>query len=112
MTREERTARIKELEEELAQLKSEDKETYDHTKFEDDRLRILGEAVKKVKDMTKEDDGFTAFVSASISGKQSIFFGLGTEEGLSVLLAVAVKQVGEVLRNAFYEALLIASRMR
>ena len=113
MTQEERTARINELEKEITQLRAEEQDLHnDPAKFEDERLRILGEAVKKVKDMTKEGDEFSAFVSASTNGEQSIFFGLGTTKDLAILLAVAVKEAGEVLHQALIKALLIARRMK
>ncbi len=113
MTQEERRGRNNELEKEIKQLRAEEQDLHnDPAKFEDERLRILGEAVKKVKDMTKEGDEFSAFVSASTNGEQSIFFGLGTTKDLAILLAVAVKEAGEVLHQALIKALLIARRMK
>lgn len=99
MTQEERNARIKDLEEELAQLKREDKETYDPERFHDERLRILGEAAEKIRNLTKEGDKFTMFISAtSGNDKQAVIAGSGSLLDLAACISLGIKELGEELR--------------
>lgn len=111
MTQEERTARINELEKELGQLKREEQGAYDPGRFHDERLRILGEAVEKVRNLTKEGDEFTMFISAaSNNDKQGIIVGSGRIPDLSVCISLGIKKLGEELRLSVIPVLMTLSK--
>ena len=100
MTQEERNARIKELEKEIKQLRAEEQDIHnDPAKFEDERLRILGEAAEKVRNLTKEGDKFTMFISATSSNdKQAVIAGSGSLLDLAACISLGIKELGEELR--------------
>lgn len=111
MTQEERTARIHEPEKELGQLKREDQEIHEPERFHDERLRILGEAVEKIRNLTKEGDEFTMFISAaSNNDKQGVIVGSGSLHDLAVCISLGIKKLGEELRMSVVSVLISLSK--
>lgn len=110
MTQEERTARINEPEKELGNLKRESQEINDTEGFHDERLRILGEAVEKIQNLTKEGDKFTMFIAAaSNNDKQAVIAGSGDLSDLSVCISLGIKKLGEELRLSVIPVLIALS---
>ena len=110
MTQEERTARIHEPEKELGQLKREAQEINDTEGFHDERLRILGEAVEKIRNLTKEGDKFTMFISAASNNEQQgVIVGSGRLPDLAVCISLGIKKLGEELRLSVIPVLISLS---